>query len=189
MVLVGGHLVDAPDRRRPRFPPAQVPRVTAEVEAVLDRWHVGAGTVVIAGGARGADIIGAEAALARGAEVRLCLALPTEELERRSVALPGTDWSARFRRLLLAADVRHVEAGAGAGPASDDIFARTNQWMVEMATALAGGRPQAILVWDGGDGDGPGGTADLARRLGSPGPNEGLVVIDPTPGDRVADQQ
>jgi hypothetical protein len=180
VVLVSGHMVDSPDRASPRFPPAQESYVTAEVERALDRWGVGAGATVICGGARGSDIIVAEAAVARGADVLLCLALPAAEFERESVALPGTDWSARFRRLLDVAEVRQLDGGAGAG---DDPFARANEWMVDTATALAGGRPHVIVVWDGHSGDGPGGTEDLVRRLGDSAAGEATVVIDPTPGD------
>ena len=171
-------MVDAPDRASPRFPPAQEAYVTAEVERALDRWGVGPGTRVICGGARGTDIIVAEAALARGADVLMCLSSPLARFERGSVALPGTDWSARFHRLLDVAEV-HEPEGAGDG----DRFARANEWMVETATALAGGRPHLLVVWDGRGGDGPGGTEDLVRRLGASAAGETTVVIDPSPGD------
>jgi hypothetical protein len=174
-------MVDPPDRTTTRFPAAQESYVRVEVERALDRWGVGAGTVVICGGARGADIIVAEAAIARGAEVLLCLAMPLAEFERESVAVPGTDWSERFRRLLDVAEV-HLLEEAGGG-ADNDRFARANGWMVDRATALAGGRPHVILVWDGHSGDGPGGTEDLVRRLGDSAAGEATFVIDPTPGD------
>jgi len=177
VVVVSGHMVDTPDRPRPRFPPAELPRVTGEVEQALDRWHVGAGTTLICGGARGADIIAAEAALARGADVVVCLALPPEEFERSSVELPGSDWVARFRRLLDRTEVRQLPDVDG----DDDPFARANDWMVETATELAGGRPHALIVWDGGGGDGPGGTADLVRKVGYVDADDALAVIDPTP--------
>ena len=79
-------MVDAPDRTTPRFPPDQVGRVTGEIRRAFERWQVGPGTTVVCGGARGADVIAAEEALARGAAVRLCLALPPDELEAVSVA-------------------------------------------------------------------------------------------------------
>src|SRR3954452_20893197 len=96
VVVVSGHMVDAPDRPRERFPASQVERVAGEVRRAFDRWSVGPGTTVITSGARGADIIGAEQARARGAAVRLVLAGPPDEFERSSVALPGTHWATRF---------------------------------------------------------------------------------------------
>jgi hypothetical protein len=174
VVVVSGHMVDAPDRPRPRFPPDQVPRVTNAIRQALDQWKVGPETTVITGGARGADVIGAEEARRRGARVRLVLALPPEKFEQRSIALPGTDWLARFRAMLEDADVEVLDAGAGS-----DVFARTNARIVELARELDP-EPRAIVVWNGGNSDGPGGTRDFITRLGYDRPNERVRVIDPT---------
>jgi hypothetical protein len=172
VVVVSGHMVDAPDRPHPRFPPAEVPRVAAAVAAALDRWAVGPPTTLVTGGARGADILAAEAALARGARLRLVLALAPDEFVEASVALPDSDWTDRFHGLLRDADVEVVD-GDG-----EDVFALTNDRILAVARALDD-HPYAIVVWDGERGDGPGGTEDFVRRLGATG--ERLVVIDPTP--------
>lgn len=177
-VLVSGHLVDAPDRTDPRFPGEEVPRVAREVAEVLRDWAVGPATTVLCGGARGADIVAAEEGLARGAHVVVCLALPPDEFERRSVGPPGGDWSRRFRRLLDAADVRQL-AGATAHD-GDEAFVRANTRLVELARALDP-RPHVLVVWDGVQGDGPGGTADLVRRFGYGPDDPRLHVIDPSP--------
>jgi len=174
VVVVSGHMVDTPDRPRPRFPPGQVPRVAGEVQAALERWHVGPGTTLVTGGARGADIVAAEAARARGARLRLVLARPPEDFVKGSVALPGTDWAERFYALLGQADVEVVD-----GP-DDDVYARTNDRIIAIARGIDD-RPHAIIVWNGDKGDGPGGTSDFAARLGGASGNERLVVIDPTP--------
>jgi hypothetical protein len=170
VVVVSGHMVDAPDRPRPRFPASAVPRVAAEVAAALDRWGVGPETTLVTGGARGADILAAEAALARGARLRLVLALPPDEFVAASVALPGSDWANRFRDLVRVADVEVVD-GDG-----EDVFTLTNERILTVARQLDP-QPYAIVVWDGEAGDGPGGTEDFVRRLGPAG--ERLVVIDP----------
>jgi hypothetical protein len=172
VVVVSGHMVDAPDRPRPRFPASEVPRVAAAVAAAMDRWAVGPATTLVTGGARGADILAAEAALARGARLRLVLALPPEEFIAASIALPGSDWTERFRELLRHAD---VEVADGTG---EDVFARANERIVAVARELDD-HPHAIVVWDGERGDGPGGTEDFVDRLGATG--ERLVVIDPRP--------
>jgi hypothetical protein len=179
-VLVSGHLVDTPERPTPRFPQDRVGWVTDRVRAAFDGWGVGPGTTVISGGARGADIIAAEEGHARGADVLLCLALPPEEFERRSVDLPGTDWSDRFRRLLTVAEVRQLADVVGQVPAGDEVFARANEWMVDLARA-GDTPPRAVVVWDSRTGDGPGGTSDLVRRLGYGLDDPRVRVIDPTP--------
>ena len=180
VIVVSGHMVDAPDRSLPRFPQGEVTRVTAEIRTTLDEWGVNAQTTVVTGGARGADIIVAEDCLARHAKVVLCLALPPDQFERRSVALPQTDWSRRFRRLLLAADVRVLADGRGGS--NETIFARTNAWILDIAESLCHSRVHAIVVWDGQRGDGPGGTAGFIRLLGEHESVLEIRVIDPAPG-------
>src|SRR5581483_5790006 len=182
-VVVSGHMVDAPDRPRPRFPPDQVPRVSAAISAALTGWGMGFGTTLITGAARGADIIAAEAALARSARVRVVLALPREEFERRSVDLPGADWVERFRLVLDQAEVEVIY-----GPYDDAAFGRANARMIEVARGVDQS-PFAVVVWNGQEGDGPGGTRDFVRRLGYTGPDEHVCVIDPTPRQYEARQE
>ncbi|MGH2941221.1 MAG: patatin-like phospholipase family protein [Solirubrobacteraceae bacterium] len=174
-LVASGHVLDGPDRAAPRFPPDQLERVTKEVRTALTEWDIGPETVVISGGARGADIVVCEEALARGATILLRLALNADEFEQHSVALPGTDWSERFRRLLAAADVEVLEDAS-----SGDVFARTNAWIIETAHRISTQPPLAIVVWNGREGDGPGGTRDLVTRLGSGGAADRIRVIDPT---------
>jgi len=175
VVVASGHMVDTPDRPRPRFPSDQVARVTEEVRAALDGWSVGPGTTLVTGGARGADIIAAEECLARGGDVVLCLAFEPDEFEDRSVALPGTDWSERFRALRGRADVRVLENP----PADDSVFALTNEWIVRTAQEIDDA-PNAVIVWNGEEGDGPGGTRHFVRLLGFERPDPRICVIDPT---------
>ena len=176
VVVVSGHMVDSPGRPRPRFPPDQVARVDAEVREALEKWGVDGSTTLVTGGARGADLLAAEAARERGAKVRLVLALPPDEFESRSVALDGTDWARRFRSALAEADeVEVVEH-----PPDADVFARTNTRMIEVARELDP-EPHALLVWNGQEGDGPGGTRDFIAQLGGAGPGDRVRIIDPTP--------
>ncbi len=176
VVLGTGHMVDLPDRPEPRFPADQVPRVTAEVRAALADWQVGSDSTIVCGGARGADLIVAEEAHARGARIVLCLALPPGEFVQRSVDIPGTDWAARFERIAQVADTQVLDGTRGG---QDDVFARANAWMVDVTRSLDQS-PHAIVVWNGREGDGPGGTKDMVRRLGLQGPDPRVRVIDPT---------
>ncbi|MEX5716964.1 hypothetical protein [Geodermatophilus maliterrae] len=181
VVLATGHMVDLPDRPCPRFPADQVPRVAAEVRDALATWQVGPDSTVICGGARGADLIVAEEGQARGARVVLFLALPREEFIRRSVDVPGTDWAARFERVAGPAEVRVLGGDDGGRP--DDVFARANAWMVDVARSIDP-HLHAIVVWNGRRGDGSGGTADMVRLLGLDTSDPRMRVIDPTPGRR-----
>lgn len=176
VILVSGHLVDSADRPVARFPQDRVPWVVDRIREVFDEWEAGPATTVISGGARGADILAAEEGLRRGAVVILCLAHPPERFVRESVELGDTDWADRFRRLLAVADVRQLADP----PDGAEVFTRTNEWMVDLARAFDP-RPQALFVWNGREGDGVGGTADMVRRMGFGPDDERVRIIDPTP--------
>ena len=179
VVVVSGHMVDAPDRPRPRFPPDQVPRVTSEIRQALERLEVGPGTTIVAGGARGADIISSEQALELGAQLHLCLALEPDEFERRSVVMAGTDWSARFRALLARATVEVVVNGSAVPAPSGLVFERANRRILELGRSLAAGTPHALIVWNGQQSGERGGTQDFVARLGAIA-DERVAVVDPT---------
>jgi hypothetical protein len=178
VVVVSGHMVDQPDRTSPRFPPEAEAGVTRAVRAALQAWAVGAGTLVVSGGARGADIISAEQALLLGAAVWLLVALPDDEFIAASVDLPGTDWTARYQSLRRHCPTRFQQTELGPPGPGEDVFERNNDWCLSVAREAAPiGRLRALVVWDGVGGDGRGGTADFvdrARQLGAE-----VVVIDP----------
>lgn len=174
VVLASGHMVDAPARETARFPSHEVARVETEVGGALERWGVGPDTTLVAGAARGADLIAAEGAHKLGAQLHVVLALPVEEFLRRSVGPSDGEWAARFRRVLDAASVE-VVAGADDGGA----FERANTRMVEVARAFDR-RPHAVVVWDGKEGDAPGGTRDLILKLGYVRSDDRVHVVDPT---------
>ena len=151
-----------------------MPRVAARVRDQLERWGVGPGSTLLTGGARGADIIAAEAALERGAAVRLVLAHEPGDFVSDSVSLPQTDWEERFRALVGRVDVEIV------GGRGDDVYARTNERIIERAREVED-HPLALIVWNGEEGDGPGGTSDFVARLGLVSGQDRVVIIDPTP--------
>ncbi|MEY2522357.1 MAG: hypothetical protein QOJ66_922 [Ilumatobacteraceae bacterium] len=175
VVLASGHMTDGGDRSAARFPEASVGRVRKEIARQLRRWNVGSGDLVICGGARGADLIAAEEALVLGASTRLCLALPREEFLSRSVELAGTDWLQRFEAVEVRSDVRQLDVDA----ANSNVFAVANQWMIDQTLALDASGRYALIVWDGNEPDGVGGTADMASLAASN--HLPMYTIDPTP--------
>src|ERR1043166_7173251 len=68
VLLCSGHMIDAPDREDPRFPPSREPVAAAAIAQLLDSPEIGAGAgdLAICGGACGGDLLFAEACLARG---------------------------------------------------------------------------------------------------------------------------
>src|SRR5205085_5304295 len=100
--VFSGHMVDAPDRRTPRFPPSKEGEVRELLEKQLAAMNAGIG---FASAASGSDILFLEAMLARGGKIHLVLPWPAEEFVNTSVAIAGDGaWVERFHRLLDQAD-------------------------------------------------------------------------------------
>lgn len=183
--VASGHMIDKPDRATSRFPTAKENAVRAEIARQLDDWKIGKKDLALCGGARGADILFGEECLARGACLRLLLALPEPEFIEASVRLPNGEgnWVDRFRTLLKKCGaVANQDDRLGPAPNREEVFARTNLWILNTARVQGGhtGRSlYALLVWDENpQGDGIGGTSDFARRVTQLGAD--IRVINPT---------
>lgn len=176
-VITSGHMIDAADRATPRFPARLEPKVAYQIERVFDAWGIGAGDLVLNGGACGADILFAESAHRRGASIEIVLAFPPDEFEHTSVARPDSIWTERFRFLLAKHPHRVVHAGDQDEPLNE--FARANLQLIRRAGELESSCDLHIaLVWDGQPAGGEGGTGDfaeLAERFHAP-----LAIINPT---------
>jgi len=58
--LFSGHMIDAPDRSPPRFPPDKEPLAAAAIDKLLDELGAGTTDVVIFSGACGGDLLFAD---------------------------------------------------------------------------------------------------------------------------------
>jgi hypothetical protein len=174
VLVLAGHLVDAPARGVPRFPPERLARVTAAVEAVLDTLRAGPSDLAFTQGASGGDLILAEACVARGVRLQLVQPLPEQEFLRRSVlpSADGAQWAKRYRALRrwYATPPLTLPASAAADCGGASVFERCNVWMLGQALAWGADKLTLVCLWDGGDGDGSGGTrhlVELVRQHGS----------------------
>ncbi len=174
-------MVDASGRPVPRFPAWKEPYVRDAMAAVLDGWGVGKSDICICGGARGGDILFAELCLRRGADMRLFLPLEKRDFLEASVRLPApldSGWEDRFETIAGKSATCWPLTEADSAPTGNP-FSRNNARMVDHAISAAqGGDILTLLLWDGKGGDGPGGTSEIAHRLGDGGAEP--VVIDPT---------
>jgi tetratricopeptide (TPR) repeat protein len=181
--LASGHMTDRPGREHPRFPQERetIGRVRDAIAAQLDRWQAGPDDLALCGGARGADLLFAEICLQRGAHVRLLLPLLEGDFLRESVRLPGTDWEDRYFAVKAKAEVWYQLHRLGPPPEGESAFARNNLWILNTARIEAPPPPEppfsAVLVWDGKQGDGPGGTSHFAQQIDRLGGRR--AVVDP----------
>lgn len=174
VLLFSGHRVDAPGRAAPRLPLAKLPQAAQALQRALDALGAGSGDLLLTQGAGGGDLLFAEACQARGVRVQLLLPLPEPEFIERSV-LPcdgGEDWRARYFGLkaLLADAPRVMPDELGPLPKGTSAFERCNRWLLYSALAQGQHKLRFVCLWDGGGGDGPGGTAhmydEVKRRTG-----------------------
>lgn len=166
--LFSGHMVDAPGRAPERFPPAVVPAAAHAIRRVLEVHSAGPADLAIAQAASGGDLLFLEACLERGVQVRPMLPFGVADFIERSVlpAQDGERWRTRFERLMsrLPEPPRIMPADADAA-ADDSPYERCNRWMLDTALAWGADRLRFICLWDGGGGDGPGGTASMCAEV------------------------
>jgi hypothetical protein len=186
VLLFAGHMIDAPDRKKPRFP-ADKEQIAREKikEAVLKEMNSGAGVKSgYAGGASGGDILFQEVCAELGIPTRLYLAIPPQKYVVTSVQKAGPEWVERFwnlynehkaqkqvRELSDATDEsEYLPAWLREKP-DYGIWQRNNLWMLFNALD-EGCDPKSddpnltlIALWDGAGGDGAGGTADLVNKV------------------------
>lgn len=176
-----GHMVDAPGRAKPRFPSRLVAAAADRIATALDELAAGVDDLAFTQGAAGGDLLFAEACLARGMALRLLLPLAEPEFARESL-LPvedGAAWQARFRAVVARLADAPSEAPRVLGELAPgaDPFTRANLWLLESALAFGAERLVCICLWDGGGGDGPGGTQHLVDAVQGAGGS--VVRIDP----------
>jgi class 3 adenylate cyclase/tetratricopeptide (TPR) repeat protein len=162
LVVFSGHMIDAPDRRSPRFPQAKEREVKELLEKQLEVMNAGIG---FASAASGSDILFLEAILARGGTIHLVLPWPADEFVKTSVAIAGNGtWVERFHEVLArAASIRIL--GELYMPGSATGFEYCNLAMCGLARLFARSLDLEITplaVWDGFAGA-PGGTGSFVR--------------------------
>lgn len=171
VVVFSGHMIDLPGREPERFPSRKEGAVRAEIDKRLEAFDVGGGDLAICGGARGGDIIFAEACLARGMRVWLFVALPENEFLVQSVrGVTDGDWEGRYFDLCADDNVEVFSQPERLKPPprGTSPFARNNIWMLNAARVEADAPRNllSVLVWDERPtGDGPGGTSDFVTRV------------------------
>jgi tetratricopeptide (TPR) repeat protein len=175
LIVLAGHLVDAPDRSEPRFPltrEAQAKALIREtVEGLRNDEYEFMG---LASAAPGADILAHEVCSELKMKSTICLPMPAKDYAR--LAFEELDnWRTRF--LDLQQDHHVIELSDREGlprwlsGSNVDSWERGNRWVMQMALTWGAKRITLVALWDGKmKGDAPGGTAQmvqLARDAGT----------------------
>lgn len=174
--IFSGHMVDTPQRGELRFPPGAVVGIAGSIHENLLACGATSRSVATCSAAAGADLLFIEAALALGIKTAVCLPFAEERFLATSVTPAGNHWVQRYRRMARADGVI-VRALPLDPPPGSDPYERCNRWMVNLALAGGPRTVQGIVVWDGEDGDGPGGTGHMVAELRAY--NIPVLVTDP----------
>ncbi len=178
VVVFAGHMIDQVGRFKPRFPNYLAPKVYQKIADTLERLDARIG---LASAACGSDILFLEAMLQREGEINVILPHLKEEFIKNSVTLiPGTDWGPRFEAVLEQASQVII---------ASDNRASGNAMVYEYANLLLDGlailRAKMLdteliplVVWDGGVGDGPGGTSSLVQHWRSHGLEPEIIDLN-----------
>jgi hypothetical protein len=182
VLVFSGHRIDAPGRKKPRFPAACEPLAVAAIEAAISQAGgdtAPARMLGIAGGASGGDILFHETCARMGSPSALKLAIPRDAYIVQSVAVEGQPaWIERFNALHQRCDERGAVAELGSTDALPrwlskvkdyDLWERNNRWTLLSALAYGADKVRLIVLWDGQSGDGPGGTEHMVQTARAAG--------------------
>lgn len=163
-----GHMAVAPDDRQ----------LAGQVAEALEANRIGFGYGALAAGA---DIVIAEALLARGAELHLVLPGSAAAFRAASVAQFGEAWTGRFDTVMDAATSVRVLAGA-AGPAQRlalQLGGETAMGLAAMqAQTLASRAAQLVVLEDAAAVAGEPGSSAWSRAVWTAAGREGPVIIE-----------
>jgi hypothetical protein len=181
VIVSTGHRMDVPGRASPRFPLAMedVAR-QAIADAVRKEQQAANGPVSgICGLASGNDILFHEVCQALGVPTVAGLALSRSDFMRRSVQDSEGEWVERYRALCNRLDPEELGESVPSWVSGVDdsyVFQRCNMWLLEQAFAQENAEVTLIALWNGAEGDGPGGTADMVQIARERGAK--VVILD-----------
>ncbi len=170
IILFSGHMTDEPGRAKPRFPADLEGLAASAIAAVLDEMGVGPDDLALTQGACGGDLLFTEACQKRGVRVNWLQPFEEPEFIQRSVIRSGESWRKRYldARAVLAAPPRAAPVELGAPPqgvGEGYAYERCNLWLLYTALSCGPDKVNFVCLWDGGGGDGAGGTAHMYREV------------------------
>jgi hypothetical protein len=165
VLLFSGHMIDAPGRKTPRFPPVMEARAREAIARQLDAIGAGSGDLAVCGGACGGDLIFAEAGLARSVALEVYLPFDVATFAQHSVEFANGDWRVRFDAVLAASALHLMPSERPPLTESQDPYEQTNLWMLEAASRFGTDKVVFMALWNGQGGDGPGGTQHMMETV------------------------
>jgi tetratricopeptide (TPR) repeat protein len=165
--LFSGHMIDAPDRKEPRFPPEKEPIAAKAIADKLDALGAGPEDLALCGGACGGDLLFAEACLARGLKLELRIPFDEPTFIRKSVAFAPGSWTDRYYHVKDNPNTKLFVMPDELGPTPKETnpYARDNLWQLYTALSWGPDKVRFVCLWNREGGDGPGGTEHMYETV------------------------
>ena len=174
--LFSGHMIDAPGRVPPRFPPKKEDIAAKEIAKKLEELDAGPKDLALCSGACGGDLLFAEACLKRG--VRLQIRIPFDEptFLKNSVTFAEGNWGERYEVVKnnKLTELFIMPEKLGPTPENTNPYERNNLWLLYTALSMGPEKIRFICLWDRKGGDGPGGTKHMHDSVKE---RSGLVYV------------
>ncbi|HEX7153388.1 MAG TPA: TRAFs-binding domain-containing protein [Thermoanaerobaculia bacterium] len=177
VILFSGHMIDAPDRPSPRFPYDKEAIAAQKIGEALDALGAGPGDLALSQAAAGGDLLFLEECRRRGVRCQVLLPFPEAAFISKSI-LPsegGDRWRDRYYAMKQQLEdqerqfdakqrqdsIRIMPDQLGDAPSGVDPFERCNLWLLYTTLACGLDKARFVCLWNGGGGDGTGGTAHM----------------------------
>jgi hypothetical protein len=169
VVLFSGHMIDAPGRETPRFPPGKEPIAARAIAGALADLHVGPDDLCICGGACGGDLLFAEDALAHSALLEIYIPFEEPTFLEKSIDFANKDWRGRFFAAKARGALHIAPSELGPMQEREDPYERNNRWMLDAALRFGADKVDLVCLWNGEGGDGPGGAQHMMEEVRNKG--------------------
>ncbi len=165
--LFSGHMIDARDRKEPRFPADKEPIAAKAIADKLDALKAGPEDLGLCGGACGGDLLFAEACLARGLKLELRIPFDEPTFIQKSVAFAPGNWTDRFYQVKDNPNTKLfvMPDEFGPTPKGANAYDRDNLWQLYTALSWGPDKVRFVCLWNRKGGDGPGGTEHMYETV------------------------
>jgi tetratricopeptide (TPR) repeat protein len=165
--LFSGHMIDVEGGTPARFPKGKESAAAQKIAEALERLRAGPEDLALTQGACGGDLLFAEACQQRGVRVQWLQPFDESEFIQKSVVCRGEAWRDRYlaAKAKLPTTIRSAPTQLGNSPQGVDPYERCNLWLLYTALSYGISKVQFICLWNGGGGDGPGGTAHMYQEV------------------------
>ncbi|UCB46154.1 MAG: DUF4071 domain-containing protein [Spirochaetota bacterium] len=160
IIAFTGHMLDAPDRKTPRFPKEIEEEVKKEIFKRIEKHKAGIG---YSSCACGSDILFLEAMQSKKAETNIVIPFEIDDFYETSVTFAGNEWKERLHDVLVkATSVLFATEGKYSG--DDLLFEYANKIIMGktiLRSELLETEPVLVAVWDGRQKKLKGGTSEF----------------------------